>query len=350
MGKRVLFVSHTAKVDDHYDDPSTRYRCHTQASSLRNRGHITTVISQKKFEIDNTIEEYFDYFVCHRPYMTEHFVDFLVRHKGSQRIIADFDDLIFDVSNSELMPSHRFRGQPLHLASAYLGANAAACRHFANFSVSTRPLAEKVRSLFGEHNTHVIPNSLEPGYIARAEEIRTLTSLNRPYKLGYFSGTATHDADLASVSSSIQKMFENYPSAMMLILGPADIPKQLLPFRERIHHHKELVHFSKLPYVMAQVETVIAPLEWNEFTVCKSGLKFFEAALVGCSVVATPIPDIDRFNSKMLRKCSSVEDWDRALTEPFNLSPQDIETEVERILPSVNAETIIADFEGAFLK
>ena len=349
MKKRILFVSQTAKIHNHYDDPSTRYRCHTPAAALRRRGHTTAVVSQKEFEGDEALREYFDFMVFHRPYLTERFVDFLERNKLKKRIVADFDDLIFDVKYSSLMPSHRFRGQPLHSTSTYLAANAAACSYFEDFSISTVPLSISVKQCFGEdRNAQVMSNSLEPGYINRASEIRSRTLKDRPYKIGYFAGTATHDADFEYISESLAKMFVGYPNALMLVLGPAEIPEKLLPFKDRIHHFKDLVHFTKLPYVMAQVETVIAPLEWNEFTVCKSGLKFFEAALVGCSVVATPIPDIDRFDSPLLRKCATKEQWDSALISPFDLSQAEIEQEIPNIVSHVNSEEIAADMEREF--
>lgn len=350
MNKKILFVSNTAKIDNLYDDPSTRYRCHTPASALKRRGYTTAVMSQKEFESIDYIENYFDFFVFHRPYLNERLALFLEKEKRSKRIIADFDDLIFDVSQSMLIPSYRFRGEALHAISAFLAANAAACSYFENFSVSTGPLADSVRTLFGERNVHVLSNAVEPGYICRAKEIRARTFHNRPYKLGYFAGTATHDADFEYVSESIAKMFRGYPSAMMLVVGPAKIPKNLMPFMERIHHFNDLVHFTKLPYVMAQVETVIAPLEFNAFTVCKSGLKFFEAALVGCSVVASPIPDIDRFSSSMLRKCASPREWDLALAEPFILSSNDIEREIPEIISLVDSELVAEKIEKSFFK
>lgn len=349
MKKRILFVSQTAKIHDHYDDPSTRYRCHTPAAALKRRGHITAVVSQREFERDEGLRDYFDFMVFHRPYLTENFVQFLDRNKPNKNIVADFDDLIFDVKYSSLMPSHRFRGQPLHSTSTYLAANAAACGYFENFSVSTTPLSLSVKRCFGEDlNIRIMSNSLEPGYINRAAEIRKRASKGRPYKVGYFAGTATHDADFDYISESLAKMFIEYPKALMLVLGPAEIPEKLIPFKERIHHFKDLVHFTKLPYVMAQVETVIAPLEWNEFTVCKSGLKFFEAALVGCSVVATPIPDIERFESPLLRKCRTKEQWDSALISPFDLSQSEIEHEIPTIVSHVNSEEIAANMEREF--
>jgi hypothetical protein len=347
MTKKILFVSNTSRIDNPYDDPSTRYRCYTPASALRNNGYITAVTSQSDFGDGSKYEDFFDFFVFHRPNLTENLVQFLDKNKRSNRIIADYDDLIFDVSQSKLMPSYRFRGINFHDTSMYLAANAAANRYFYNFTFSTEPLAERARALFGDINAVVVSNSLDAGYLTRAKAIRENTE-QRPFQIGYFAGTATHDADLAFISHAIAAKLNKEPTSKMLLLGPAAIPDPLLSFRDRIHHQEQVVHFTKLPYEMSQVETVVAPLEWNEFTVCKSGLKFFEAALVGCSVVATPIPDIDRFSSKMLRKCTAQDEWMDALSTPFDLTPEEIEMEVVNFAPLIDAELTRLKYEGIF--
>lgn len=349
MTKKILFVSHTLRVDNPYEDPSTRYRCYTPASSLRNKGYITAVTSQHDFGDGSKYEDIFDFYVFHRPCLTENLVKFLDKNIKSNRIVADYDDLIFDVSQSKLMPAYRFRGSHLHQTSMYLAANAAANRYFHNFTFSTEPLAKRAKELFGDINAVVVSNSLDAGYLTRAKAIREHTG-QRPFQIGYFAGTATHDADLAFISDAISEKLNKYPTSKMLLLGPAAIPDRLLPFRDRIHHQEQVVHFTKLPYEMSQVETVVAPLEWNEFTVCKSGLKFFEAALVGCSVVATPIPDIDRFNSKMLRKCKDQDEWIKALSIPFDLNPEKIEKEVANFLPLIDGELTSLKYEGIFAK
>lgn len=245
------------------------------------------------------------------------------------------------------MPSYRFRGSHFHQTSAYLAANAAANRYFQNFTFSTEPLARRARELFGDINAVVISNSLDAGYLTRAKAIREHTG-QRPFQIGYFAGTATHDADLAFISDAVSAKLNQYPTSKMLLFGPAAIPDRLMPFRDRIHHQEQVVHFTKLPYEMSQVETVVAPLEWNEFTVCKSGLKFFEAALVGCSVVATPIPDIDRFNSKMLRKCKDQDEWTKALSAPFKIDQEEIEEDISSFSHIISADLASLKYEGIF--
>lgn len=341
MKKSVLFVSNTSRTSRPYLDPSTRYRCFNPASALARCGHRTAVISQVEFE--TSIDDYtaYDYFVFHRPLMNGKIGEFFDTNRNSASMIADFDDFIFDVRHASLTPAYRFRGQTITQVARFIANIASASRHFQNFSLSTRPLASEIGRVFGPRHTVVVSNSLDPAFQGTAKLIRhQMAGKKRPYRFGYFAGTATHDADLASIGPALAEAMHNDPGAKLLVLGPAEIPSTLLSFTRFIEHRKDVVPFHQLPFVMAQVETVVAPLERNEFTECKSGLKFFEAAAVGCSVVATPIPDIDRFDSPLLRKCETEKDWSRALNEPFRISDKTAEEESARICSIVDADGI----------
>ncbi|MDH1271711.1 glycosyltransferase [Rhizobium pusense] len=347
----ILFVSNTTQVDRPFKDPSTRYRCFTPALALARRGYKTVVTSQQEFERDITRFEDFDYFVFHRPMMNEKFGDFLFRMNRSERMIADFDDYIFGVKDAWLTPAHRFRGETITNTARYLSRNAAAMRYFDRFTLSTMPLADAVRTTFAARQVEVFSNALDPGYSGTAQLIRERTrGGRREYKFGYFAGTATHDQDLADIAPALAQALDAHPGSRMLVLGPAKIPYELLRLGARVEHRSAVVPFHRLPAMMAQVETVVAPLERNAFTECKSGLKFFEAAAVGCSVVATPIGDIDRFESSLLRKCETSDQWVEALTQPFSLTPEELEVEAQRIVSLVDADMLAGIWETRFVQ
>lgn len=348
--QRILFVSQTGRIARPYLDPSTRYRCFTPAAALRRKGYETSVMSQHMFERRLALADAYDVIVFHRPQLTEALSLFLEREK-TKKLIVDFDDFIFDVSRAAETPAVKVRGASIATVSKYLAENAAAARYFSHFSVSTLPLGEEVSRVFKTSTPVVISNAIDPWYAGWAASIRQqMQARPRPYKFGYFSGTASHDLDLATVGLPIKRALDQFPGSRMLILGPVKIPAVLSPYVSRIDHWVDAVPFQRLPQIMAQVEVVIAPLEETTFTRCKSGLKFFEAALLGCSVVATPIPDIARFNSPMLRTCSSEDDWTRALVEPFNSINIDVEAEATSILAKVDSDIVAVTWQESFLK
>ncbi len=98
----------------------------------------------------------------------------------------------------------------------------------------------------------------------------------------------------------------------MLVAGPVAIPQALEPMRSQIKTAK-VCSFLAMPRLLVDCRMVLGPLLENPFTECKSGLKFFEAAVLGVPVAATPIPDIDRFESPLLFKCETHDDWAEAL-------------------------------------
>jgi len=347
--KAVLFVSQTGRVQQPYMDPSTRYRCHNFACALSKRDFLTSVTSQEEFTENISKYEYFETIVFHRPQLNETLAEYLHQVKDKKRLIADFDDYIFNVEDAWQIPIYRFRNLSITQTAKIMAQNAAAAQYFRRFSLSTASLADAVRKQFSCDQVQVIHNGLDASFLGVSQIIRErMANTKRPYRFGYFSGTATHDADFAHVALALVAAMKADKESRLLVLGPAKVPHELLQFGVRVEHRQAVVPFHTLPSVMAQVETVLAPLEQNTFTWCKSGLKFFEAAAVGCSVVATPIPDIDRFQSPLLRKCVTSEDWMDALLTPFDLDELQKEQEIRRIMDMVSVDRIILDWEAAF--
>ena len=60
---RILFVSHTARIERPYLDPSTRYRCYNIATELNMNNYRAVVVSQHEFEMRITDYEHFEYFL-----------------------------------------------------------------------------------------------------------------------------------------------------------------------------------------------------------------------------------------------------------------------------------------------
>jgi glycosyltransferase involved in cell wall biosynthesis len=73
------------------------------------------------------------------------------------------------------------------------------------------------------------------------------------------------------------------------IVGFMEINEHLAPYAHRIER-VPLQDYFNLQRVAAACEVCLAPLVMNAFNACKSELKFFEAGIVGCPVLATPTP------------------------------------------------------------
>ncbi len=340
----VLFVSSTARNDRPFLDISTRYRCFHMADALSQRGYRCQVISQQRLQGAPEIADSFDRLVFHRPQLTDQIAERLLRWTETKRAVADFDDLIFDVKNADNTSMVRKNPSASKTVRNFVAANAGATGMFSLATYSTTPLKKRADELFSSSNNAVVHNALDRAQIGMSRLVRQHAGTSkRRYRLGYFSGTATHNADFAMIAEPLARALTANPRDRLLIVGPLDLPAPLGGFLDRIER-LDFVPFVRLPALMAQVDTVLAPLEESPFNSCKSGLKFFEAALVGCRVVATPIPDIDRFESILLKKCKSEFEWDAALTASCDIEHTTRFAEARRIERLISMDPQVDSF------
>jgi glycosyltransferase involved in cell wall biosynthesis len=152
-------------------------------------------------------------------------------------------------------------------------------------------LCDKLRCLF-EKPSFIVNNFLDNEQLLASENLfnkRRPKDEGRAFVMGYFSGTPSHTNDFRKVAAEIGELMSAYPDIRLEIIGFLDLPGSLNSLKRagRIHH-RPLVDFLTLQKKIAQTDVNIVPLIDNEFTNCKSELKFFEAAIVGTITCATP--------------------------------------------------------------
>lgn len=305
--KKILFIVNTAFPRRPYQDASVRYRCYNPAAELARRGHKTLVTTQAAFErqpADN-----FDIYIFHRPVSSSLLPGLLWKLKKNSLLIADYDDFSFHASATSHLPGalrDRFSSGALLQVVDGLGAIGLL---FDCFTLSSSPLVEKVKELFHAKKAELIHNGIP-------KNVRALCAIGRAknpwagrkFFFGYFSGSKSHSRDWALIMEMVISELAAH-KAKMFLAGPEDILDSVAKNHEEYISTQGLASFLKLPEYMAQCRFILAPLENTPFTRCKSGIKFFEAALCGCPVLATPIPDIDRFDSDLLIKCDTISQW-----------------------------------------
>ncbi len=141
----------------------------------------------------------------------------------------------------------------------------------------------------------VIPNFLNEEQISVSNKLCAQKKANmgnlknKLFSLGYFSGTPSHINDFLIVYKEIMELLHKYDDIRLDVVGFMEFPVEIQPLiktgRVTFTH---LVDFVELQRLIAQVDVNIVPLVRNDFTNCKSELKFFEAAIVDTITVATP--------------------------------------------------------------
>ncbi|SEH31229.1 glycosyltransferase [Selenomonas sp. KH1T6] len=322
---RILFVSATRRTNRPYEDPSVRYRCYYPAAELIKMGHYSYVISAEKFQKNFETLPDFDVYIFHRPSFSERF--FEIREVLRNKVfVADYDDYTLDIKLTNDMPRVKSGTSSLNATSTVISnffEGAALCDYY---TASTDDLRNKIKKIFKIPSGRIITvhNGVPEEFVSLSRLAKEKMQNNR-YTFGYFPGTTSHDIDWTIFNDAMKKM-QLKEKCTLLLAGPLVVDKTNPDLRIVRHGY---VEFSELPFLMAQCKAVVAPLEATDFNASKSGLKFWESALCGCRVLATPIPDIDRFESPALLKCHNDEEWQK-----------NIQRVIEDDLPSFDAEEL----------
>lgn len=344
----VVFVTNTNRIERPYYDPSVRYRAFNPVNFLRRKGIKSIVVTQNVFEENYESFTTAETIVFHRPRFSEVLARYVIKYKKRQTLVCDYDDLIFDVKAAADTPAVSDRNEDFTIISRNLAANAEIAAMFDYKSVSTQRLAEAANRCIGGESL-VIHNGLTRTYVDMARTIRkNRAGLDNLYSIGYFAGTASHNEDFISIVPAIANFLELSAKNTLFVAGPVFIPSTLDLFRNQIITTK-VVTFYEMASLISLCRMVIGPLIINEFNVCKSGLKFFEAGALGVQVAATPIPDVDRFISPLLHKCTDVEQWANAFLDNTALDFNILEQAAEAVCSEAALDKQMSIWIDAFL-
>jgi glycosyltransferase involved in cell wall biosynthesis len=130
-------------------------------------------------------------------------------------------------------------------------------------------------------------------------------------RLGYFSGSRSHNKDFELIAGTLVSILKNNPQAVLFIVGYLDLDSRFDELKGQIEY-AEFVPIHRLPELILTADINLAPLELdNPFCQGKSALKYWEAGLVGVPTIASPTEDFVRCieNEKNGFLASSKEDW-----------------------------------------
>jgi glycosyltransferase involved in cell wall biosynthesis len=162
---------------------------------------------------------------------------------------------------------------------------------------TTEELANQMR-LYGKP-VMVVANGYNEDTFASSRLAYREHQRNRPsdvVRIGYASGSLTHQKDFQSCSQAVARILQENPQCRLVLFHDDNNTRCLdiheFPGLEAVRDQIEwrlLVPLEKLPQELARFDINIIPLETNNvFTEAKSELKFFEAALAGSCSIASP--------------------------------------------------------------
>ena len=116
-------------------------------------------------------------------------------------------------------------------------------------------------------------------------------------RIGYASGSRTHQRDFAIAAPAVANVLRERPECRLVLFRDARSGRELLDLGEFPEftgleeqvEWRDATSLTRLPEELARFDVNIAPLEVdNVYCEAKSELKYFEAALVGVPTVASP--------------------------------------------------------------
>lgn len=211
------------------------------------------------------------------------------------KVLFDTDDLICDINYLNLVTNTLnvdFSSEAVYdswfanISRLYLTASKAD-----GFICTNSFLGEKLKDLYNKEYC-IIKNSIndeQKGFSEKCLKIKNKLSSNKPFTIGYFSGTPTHINDFKVIYMEILQLLIDFSDINLLVVGFMEFPQEVQPLIDQGRiRYSPLVNFIELQRLIAEVDVNIVPLVVNSFTNCKSELKFFESAIVNTLTVASP--------------------------------------------------------------
>jgi GT2 family glycosyltransferase/glycosyltransferase involved in cell wall biosynthesis/SAM-dependent methyltransferase len=288
---RVIFVSGES------DTPGHKYRIRNIANALAPR--FFDVVILRNEDLPQAVNQISgaDIVWIWRARWTENVQTVIdaARATGS-KIVFDIDDLMFrpELATLSIIDGIRSQGFSEVAVQQMYGLVQKTMIQADHCVAPTESLA---RELADFHKpTTVIPNGFDHETFEVSRAARLAANENRKngdglIRIGYATGSRTHQKDFAVAAPAIADILSAYPETRLVLFeNTIDLTEfpELETFSSRIEWH-QFVPIDQLPREYARFDVNIAPLEaGNRFCEAKSELKYFEAALVGVPTIASP--------------------------------------------------------------
>ena len=276
----ILFIS--SGVGD-----SAKYRSERQAEELKLHGLKCSVTVQDNPLLPRYADR-FKIFIFQKTIYSKTVAKMVENIKAQKKeIIFETDDLVYDPEYVKRMDFfERLNTLERKQYETGVGSEILNDEYVTSCVTSTTYLAEKLKKLGKQ--VFISKNKLSNYDVETAQKIYDKKNDDKgdKVKIGYFSGTASHDKDFETMKDVLTNILEKHPQVQLHLFGPLEIDHIYANFDERVKKHP-FVPWEKHLENIAGIDLNIAPLEiGNPFCESKSELKFIEAGIVGVPTVA----------------------------------------------------------------
>lgn len=286
---RVVFVSGEAHTPGH------QYRIDNMATCLPPRLFDVTIIRNSEAPESIDLVKGADVVWIWRAAWTDQLGALIQEaRRENAKIIFDVDDLMFrpELVSVEMIDGIRSQGLTEAGTQQFYERVRNVLWQADHCTTPTIPLAHEARDMV--RATSIIPNGFDRKFwnVSRsAFRERANRKKDGLIRIGYASGSFTHQRDLAVASRAIASVLRENPSVRLVLFRrtvQVEEFEELRDLQAQIEW-RDLVPLQNLAFEYARFDINLAPVEvGNRFCEAKSELKFFEAALVGVPTIASP--------------------------------------------------------------
>lgn len=255
----------------------------------RQRYEITvTVVNPQNLNAFESVIPGYDVLICQRPSSTRDYHAMLLAKQYNVRVLADYDDLLFQVPNVNIAAAHFGKDDVQEtILNCYKLAD--------HVVVSTDPLADYMEQAFGKcpqvinnaHNDIVMP-FFQPAMNEPKNGISTVL----------WRGSNTHLGDLMKYRDAFQDFanidFHFWGAAPDLAIGK-DYGGHMDTWNYKPWSPGIPDYFKNLKILKPNF--IVVPLEDNSFNRCKSNIAWLEATYAGAVCLASNLPEFKRIHS-----------------------------------------------------
>jgi glycosyltransferase involved in cell wall biosynthesis len=270
------------------DGAPLRYRVRLPAEALATQGVTSRVLHYRDPDLLAAAARA-DVVVCYRVPATVGVLELIESCHGAGTAVAfDVDDLIFDPAIRDQIPALRLlpadEGALWMQGVARYRTTLEACDAFIG---STDLLVERAAELTGLP-AHRFDNGVGIELARAADAAVRRARRPGPVRIGYFSGTTTHDDDWRFVEPAVAEVMERHPAVELWLGGHLPDTPALARFGPRVVR-LPFQAWTALPGVLRDLDVNLAPLEPGAvFNEAKSAIKWLEAALCATPTLASP--------------------------------------------------------------
>lgn len=343
-GLKILYISTTSHIQNPITDPSSRYRCYHPAEVL-NKQNFVSVVSAHNFILQPSYD--YDIYIFHRPGLV--CSEVVNKLKALNKfLIADYDDLIFGLKETAIHVSVYKSGLvTLPQAEEIFKNNLEALVLFDNFTASTECLVNAIRHFKRKSNIAVVHNFIPSSILQIANKQKIQQQIKDKNLLMYCSGTMSHNKDFLIVEDILLKALDSNPNLKLYIFGALKVSEKLKR-QSRIYFHEPVPYWNLFSH-MANAAYTIAPLEDTVFNDCKSNVKFLESAIVGSTLIASPIPDMKRIKDAAILLPENADDWNYIVNHLEEIDVQkNKKKNYDFLLKNCSEQTFLLEFASLF--